>query len=145
MLPPSSSCYGCVVTPTYLGWGVLSRSVLFHFTYNILFVPQVERRNLGFVWVCTQIVGSVVLCEFAPLFFKFPIAVTHRLSAYRKLHVPMWRGWSLVYMLKRMGDRTLLCGKPFLCFLYLLHSLFNSTSYLLLDSIFWITLHSGLS
>ena len=45
--------------------GVFSRSVLFHFTFIVLFVPQVECRNLGFVWVCTQILGSVVLCEFA--------------------------------------------------------------------------------
>ena len=29
-----------------------------------------ECRNLGFVWVCTQIVGSVVLCEFAQRFFN---------------------------------------------------------------------------
>ena len=35
-----------------------------------LFVHQVECRNLGFVWVCTQIVGSVVLCEFAQRFFN---------------------------------------------------------------------------
>ena len=27
-------------------------------------------RNLDFVWVCTQIVGSVVLCEFAQRFFN---------------------------------------------------------------------------
>ena len=55
----------------YLGWGVFSRSVLLHFTFNVLFfVPQVECRNLGFVWVCTQIVGSVVLCAFAQRFFN---------------------------------------------------------------------------
>ena len=29
-----------------------------------------ERSNLGFVWVCTQIVGSVVLCEFAQQYFN---------------------------------------------------------------------------
>ena len=29
-----------------------------------------ECRNLGFVWVCTQIVGSVVLCEFAQRLFN---------------------------------------------------------------------------
>ena len=29
-----------------------------------------ECRNLGFVWICTQIVGSVVLCEFALRFFN---------------------------------------------------------------------------
>ena len=29
-----------------------------------------ECRNLGFVWVCTQIVGSVVLCEFAQRFLN---------------------------------------------------------------------------
>ena len=29
-----------------------------------------EFRNLGFVWVCTQIVGPVVLCEFAQRFFN---------------------------------------------------------------------------
>ena len=27
-------------------------------------------RNLGFVWVCTQIVGSVVLCEFTQRCFN---------------------------------------------------------------------------
>ena len=31
---------------------------------------NVERRNLGFVWVCTQIVGSVVVCEIAQRFFN---------------------------------------------------------------------------
>ena len=49
---------------------LFSRSVLLHFTFTILFVPQVECRNLDFVWVCTQIVGSVVLCEFAQRFFN---------------------------------------------------------------------------
>ena len=29
-----------------------------------------ECRNFDFVWVCTQIVGSVVLCEFAQRFFN---------------------------------------------------------------------------
>ena len=29
-----------------------------------------ERRNLGFIWVCTQIVESVVLCEVAQRFFN---------------------------------------------------------------------------
>ena len=29
-----------------------------------------ECRNLSFVWVCTQIVGSVVLCDFAQRFFN---------------------------------------------------------------------------
>ena len=29
-----------------------------------------ECRNLGFVWDCTQIVGSVVLCEIAQRFFN---------------------------------------------------------------------------
>ena len=37
--------------------------------YLHLFDPQVERRYLRFVCVCTQIVGSVVLCEFAQRFF----------------------------------------------------------------------------
>ena len=46
------------------------RYVLFHFTFNVFFVPQVERRNLGFVWVCTQIVRYVVLYEFAQRFFN---------------------------------------------------------------------------
>ena len=32
------------VTPRYLGWGVFSTSVLFHFTFNVLFVPYVECR-----------------------------------------------------------------------------------------------------
>ena len=34
----------------------------------ILFVPHVESRKLGFV--CMQIVGSVLLCEFAQRFFN---------------------------------------------------------------------------
>ena len=55
--------------PMYL-WGVFYRSVLFHFTFTIPFVPHVESRKLGFVCVCTQIVGSVVLCEFAQRFFN---------------------------------------------------------------------------
>ena len=38
-----------------------------------------------------------------------------------------WIGWSLVYMLKRVGERTLPCSKPFFCSLYLLHSLFSFT------------------
>ena len=29
-----------------------------------------ECHNLGFVWVCPQTVGSVVLCEFAQRFFN---------------------------------------------------------------------------
>ena len=60
------------VTPRYLGWGVFSRSVLFHFTFNVLFSSLFLRWNAvtGFVWVCTQIVGSVVLCEFAQPFFN---------------------------------------------------------------------------
>ena len=51
---------------------MFSRSVLFHFSFNVLFasVPQVKCHNLGFVWVCTQIVGSVVLCELAQRFFN---------------------------------------------------------------------------
>ena len=47
-----------------------SRSALFYFTLNVLFVSQVECRNLGFVWVCTQIIGSVVLCKSAQRFFN---------------------------------------------------------------------------
>ena len=61
------------------------------------------------------------------------------------LRVLLWRGWSLVYMLKRLGDRTLPCGKPFFCFLHLLRSLFSSTLNLLPYSMVWISLHSGLS
>ena len=51
---------------------VFSISVLFNLTFNVLFasVPHVECRHLGFVWVCTQIVGSVLLCEFAQRFFN---------------------------------------------------------------------------
>ena len=29
-----------------------------------------ESRNLGVIWVCTQIVGSLVLCKFAQRFFN---------------------------------------------------------------------------
>ena len=40
--------------------------VPFHLKSSLhLFVLQVERCNMGFVWVCTQCVASVVLCEFA--------------------------------------------------------------------------------
>ena len=43
--------------PRYLGWGVLSRSVPFDlYCYLRLFVPQVERCNLGFVSACMQVV-----------------------------------------------------------------------------------------
>ena len=53
-----------------IGWGgVFSRSVLFHFTFNV-FCCSGGRRNLGFVWVYTQIFGSVGLCEFAQRFFN---------------------------------------------------------------------------
>ena len=40
------------------------------------------------------------------------------------VHCPVW---SLVEMLKWLGDRTLPGGKPFFCFLYLLRSLFSSS------------------
>ena len=49
---------------------MFSRSVLFHFTFNVLFVPPVKCRNLGFVWVCTHIVRFVVLCEFVQRFLN---------------------------------------------------------------------------
>ena len=51
---------------------MFSKSVLFHFIVKSLrlFVPQVECHNLGFVWACMQIVGSVVLWEFTQRFFN---------------------------------------------------------------------------
>ena len=39
--------------------------------------------------------------------------VMHRSSVYIKLIVPSWTGLSLVYLLKRIGGRTLPCGRPF--------------------------------
>ena len=62
--------------------------------------------------------------------------VTHSSSAYMKPRVPLWIGWSLVYMLNRIGERTLRWGKLFFCFLHLLRSLFSFTYNLLLDSMF---------
>ena len=57
------------VMPRYLGWGVFSRSVLLHFTLYILFASLFLRWN-ALTWVCMQIVGYVVLCEFAQRFFN---------------------------------------------------------------------------
>ena len=48
-------------------------------------------------------------------------------------------------MLKRVGERTLHCGRLFFCSLHLLLSLFSSTYNLLFESRFQITLHSVLS
>ena len=54
-----------------MGCVLLICPVPFHLERSLrLFVPQVECHNLGFVWVCTQIVGSVVLCEFAQRFYN---------------------------------------------------------------------------
>ena len=55
-------------------------------------------------------------------------AVTHRSSAYMMLRVGSVVERLVVSVdVETDGDRTLPCGKPFLCFLYLLRSLFSST------------------
>ena len=42
--------------------------------------------------------------------------VMYMLSALMNLLVPSWTDWSLTYMLKRVGERTLPCGRPFFYF-----------------------------
>ena len=117
---------------------MISRSVRFHFTVNVLFVPHVERRNLGFVCVCTQIVGSVVLYEFAQRFFNscfhfhergLQSCATQIVRVYEAMCSVMERLVVRVDV-EKDGDRTLPCGKPFFCFLHLLHcSVPHRTSY----------------
>ena len=48
---------------------MFSRFALFNITFNVLFSSLFLRWN-AVPWVCTQIVGSVVLCEFAQRFFN---------------------------------------------------------------------------
>ena len=101
----------------------------------LTFVPQVECRNLGFVWVCTQIVESVVLCEFAQRFFNSCFHFHERglLSCDTQIVCVYEATCPVVEMLvvsvdvEKDGGITLPCGKPFFYFLHLLRSLFSST------------------
>ena len=62
------TCDPCLVTKTP---PLQICPVLFHLECSLcLFVSQVDCHNLGFVWVCTQIIGSVVLCKSAQRFFN---------------------------------------------------------------------------
>ena len=81
-----------------------------------------KRRDLRLVGIRTQNVASVVVCQLVPpVSLQFFVqllgryaywVVMLRSSAYMKLLVPSRIGWSFVYMLKRVGERTLPCGRP---------------------------------
>ena len=61
-----------------------------------------------------------------------------RSSAYRKLLVVGWTGWSFVYLNNR-GARTLPCWRPFFCMCHLLRLPTSSTPKTLFDSMVWIS------
>ena len=129
------------------------RPVPFHLQrYIRLFVPQVERRNLCFVWVCAQIVGFVVLCEFSQRFFNscFNFYGRGLMSCDMQIVCVYEATCFVVEMLVISVDvefngkqdtslwQAILLLPPSATLIVQFHT--DPT-----ESIFWITLHSGLS
>ena len=90
---------------------------------------------MGFAWVCTQIVGSVVLCEFAQRFFNSCFHVYERgwLSCDTQIVYVYEAMCSVVERLvvsvdvEKDGGYDISLWQTVLLFFHLLHSLFSST------------------
>ena len=100
-----------------------------------------ECRNLGCVWVCTQIVVSVVLCEFAQRFFNSCFHFNERglISCDTQIVCVYEATCSAVERLvvslevEKDGGQDTSLWHAVLLFLHLLRSLFSSSYNLLLD------------
>ena len=92
-----------------------------------------ECGNLSLIWVYSQTVSSVVLCDFLLcVFYSLLYRCEGRtLDCDTKIvcidETPGRYAGRVCIMLNNTGDITLPWGQPFFCFVYLLRSLFSST------------------